>query len=459
MTRTTGTSRLYLGNSWHISQVHAKEMTIDEIRLEGTALSGVDVDQLVIHELYVLDSSYEQRVNQIQLSQTSHYTIYNLSLQAHVSEIRMLVRGGIPTDLADLRIDWVCARVSPDSYLSVNYNETGFYATYESPTPDIKYASSDGYTTYLRIQSPDRYCGDHYFVHHLLFVIDHQYGLREITHVGKEGYQLRVRPGEDSCTYKPAAMTIYLKIILDLLPRNVVENGYYPWGNYNDADFWMGALSGDDAGKMRVIWNATKAHRPCGYEPQLFTLLNVAAPISQGELTLAAEEKHRYYSSVGAINLPTLSVVYSKDDHYIHSEPFVPSEGLQSIIPVKPSITPDNVDFTIEGQDLTWKASLPHHNCSCGWYSVIRDDQWRRHSTTLLRQYVMYVTGLCAAEWGGGYGRTIRREIILDKPLGRLNWVIPVSIAGGVCGILPLIAAVVFVIRKRRQRNNYEQIQ
>ncbi|PRP76477.1 hypothetical protein PROFUN_15137 [Planoprotostelium fungivorum] len=482
-----GSSYLLLGGNWTLYNVRAKDMTVDEIIMHSSEPDGhimIDVDRLVIDRLWISSST-----SYIQLADTNAYTIHQIYLQNFYCAEFSPVRGGIPTNFSDqLESDSVCSKFVGNSSVSVNYNTTALYVTYVPPLPNITYGYSDGRDTYLRAADVDDnsfYCTDYSLEFYDLLVVDDDGTRRLITSSSSSVerhyyYKTGATRDEGGCTHK--RVTIHLKkkdtdVItskereVDILPGDVVENQYYPWGNYNETDFWMGALDGEDSGKIRVLWNATRVHRPCGYTAELFTFNDVSALVSKEDVTLSAVQKPVVGCSVKTNVLPSLSIIYSKDGIYLRRPPYVPTpyptySPLTFLFPVEPSITPEDLSHIVHG--ATVKLDGPRINCPCGSFQIImmmRDEKnisWTRvNDGDTLREgnHWMYLTGVCIASGDdgiGGYGRTVERELNVEGPSQLPSWVVPVSTVGVLIVIISVVVAYV-VVKRRRVR--YHQIQ
>ncbi|PRP73766.1 hypothetical protein PROFUN_16468 [Planoprotostelium fungivorum] len=499
----TGTSELHLMGSWTIKKIRGNSLTVDQIdggyNSDGRDNAGIDTDRLIIGRLLVSPSYF------IQLSNSTPYSIRSILLVDHDQSTLEPVRGGIPTNFLDrlkLESESHCLKTVRNSNLSVSYNHVGLYVTYVPPAPNVMYGWSDGIHTYLRTPDDNNYCTDVNLDHHDLLVVDADGQHRvttyadKITQPGFTIYRLDALPDENGCTNKQ--VTVYLKlgdilsngIQVDILPGDVIENQYYPWGNYNETDLWMGALDGEDSGKIRVLWNATRVPQPCGYKAELFTFNNVSTAVSHGNITLHAVSKDvKPACYIEAQSLPKLSIIYIKGDSYLVRQPYVPpaswiypADYFLSLVPAEPSITPDDFKLTKNDtarNDTVWKigSSLPSVYCPCGYYHVLlmlyltngtlilTKDIYNANDTMGVPygEYVAYATGICSRSTYnlvGGYGRTIRREISLEQAttFELPRWVVPACIAGVLLTIIIIVLAVV-IISKRKQRINYVQIQ
>ncbi|PRP80715.1 RNA-binding protein [Planoprotostelium fungivorum] len=475
MERTNCTSHLDLGGSWELSQVQAPSITVEEINLFNAVEMSVDTDRLIIGQLTA-------RYGTIDLSRTSRYTIYNLSLHVSDSETRAFT----PT-----------FQSSTTRPLCMEHT---------NPTPNITYGWSDGINTYFHLAGGLRQiCTDNLLDYHDLLVVDEDGHTREISGEVRGSpatYRSKALPVEDGCTSKRVTVQLRRKSMgaitskgrqVEILPGDVVNSEYYPWGNYNETNFWMGALSGENAGKIQLNWNASGVHQPCGYKAEVFTFGNDSALVSHGKLTLQAETFQLLNCSQLAATVPAFSIFYSKDDHYVYRPPYVPyahniyppDDFLKSLIPVDPSITPEDFNLVIDAaatrrDDLAWTMSnLPQINCPCGEYEIIlrihhTNGTWIKSETFYTGskhvlnlpygRYVVYATGVCALpiRWTespvGGYGRTIGKEIDLVDP-NKMNWIVPVSVVGGIVVVIAVVVAIVVVRRRRqRQRVDYAQI-
>ncbi|PRP85188.1 hypothetical protein PROFUN_07135 [Planoprotostelium fungivorum] len=487
MVRVRGASLLHLEGNWTLVHVRAKDITVDEINPGQHLFAGdveiIDVDRLIIQRLRVdSDSRY------LSLSNTTTYTIHEIYLEREYMSTVTPVRGGIPNMISDqLESNSECSELVRNSSISVDYNTTALYVTYLPPTPEITYGWTDGRYVYLRPSTTDfDQCYDDYLYHHDL-VVDDDGQLRN-----SSSYRFDALPDENGCSHK--RVTVYLKnkytgIItskgrqVDILPGNVVQNEYYPWGNYNETNFWMGALSGGD-GKIRVTWNASVVPRPCGYQAEIFTFGNESVSVWEETFTLRADTVHYSECSISVPTVPTLSILYSKEGEYLRRSPYVPYAYpfFKSLLPVDLRITPDDVSLSINratshGNVTLWEVKgTSNVNCTCGTYRTIV--QLHDTNGTLLvshvsgydelmvpyGRYVMYATSACVlpSDYSvGGYGRTLRREVELreeEKPFDSTKWIVFGSLGGALLLFMTFTVAIM-IWMKRQQKGNYVQIQ
>lgn len=226
------------------------------------------------------------------------------------------------------------------------------------------------------------------------------------------------------------------------MPGDVVKNQYYPWGNYNETNFWMGALSGGDTGKIRVTWSVKDLPQPCGYKAELFTFGNESASVYHENFTIqAVKTGFQSQCSSESYDLPKFSILFSKNDSYLLRSPYRPYDGdysfLRSIFPVDASITPHdfnliaNTERKVSASGGAWMVNnVPQVECPCGRYKItVRAyiNGTEQISTTITKndntiwlpnaRYVVYATGVCSPPGHnvGGYGRTIRIEVDLKS--------------------------------------------
>ncbi|PRP80710.1 hypothetical protein PROFUN_11583 [Planoprotostelium fungivorum] len=500
--RIDGSSALHLGGRWVISELRAKELTMDEFDPHNTWMEQniLDVQRLIIHRL-VLSTSYFY----LNVSRSTSYTIDEIYSEINSDWTSTPVRGGIPTHFSDsIRTTSECSKWVSDYNMSIVYNETALYVTYVPPTPNITYGWSDGiYTSFLYAGHSywSTYCTDDYLEHYHLIIEDGDHR-RVINNI----YLTSSLPDENSCTYKKVKVYLESKgggektrsipLEVEILPADVLFARYYPWGFYNDTESRMTALAGTDSGKVQIWWNATEIPSICGYEAQQLYFGNQSVAVSQGRFTYRAT-RERKMSSPCAITyyaVPAVSVVYTKEGRNIKSSPFVPQDQsyptsttynfYRNLVPVDASITPDHFNLRViqaysSSNFKTLQADdVPNIQCACGSFVLVVQiydlDGTILTSFSLSKtivqtytyiaygRYVMYVTGACTSsilfDSYGGYGRTIRSELVLkEEPPSPLRWIIPVSIVGGL--IVVAGAVVTFILVKKRLRHNYYRLE
>ncbi|PRP85172.1 hypothetical protein PROFUN_07119 [Planoprotostelium fungivorum] len=509
ISQVTGSSSIHLAGHWsRFYSVHAKHLIMDEIDVSTDA--NIDVDQLTIGRLIISNS-----LDFITLGPSTSYTILRLFLRVIDLENSLKpVRGGIPTRFfGKLESKSDCSESTGNSSVLVSHDSTALYVTYVPPPPAVTYGWSDGVHTYIRLSAQDQstsHCTDDLLFYHDLLVVDERGRSRTITSkdlskpLGDTDYTYKFEAlsDEDSCTRK--RLTIHLKQKegeavteereVDLLPGDVVENQYYPWGNYNETDFWMGALGGSDSGKIHVLWNATRKPQACGYAAKFFKFDGGRAAIATGDTTITAASADRSDCPRAAVAaLPAVSITFTKEGETLESRPYVPyasayyspDDFFPRLLAVSPSITPEDseliMDVSIDDEKAWWKLKRsPSVDCPCGTYvTYVRlyhtNGTWSASVAVTADYnlielhygtYTMYTTGACALkqpealqERIGGYGKTVKRDIRLDQPSGsKSRWIIIGAVAGAIVVFAVIVIAIVIVMRRRGQRVQYQTL-
>ncbi|PRP85210.1 hypothetical protein PROFUN_07157 [Planoprotostelium fungivorum] len=504
--RISGSSRLHLKGEWIILQLRAKELTMEEFNPYNTRTiqNVLDVERLIIHRL-MISTSYSY----LNLSRSTSYTIDEIYSGIISDWTSTPVRGGIPTHFSDsIRTTSECSKWVSDYNISIVYNETALYVTYVPPTPNITYGWSDGiHTSFLDDGHSywSTYCTDDYLEYYRLIIEDGDHR-RVINNIYSNAYTTFPLPDENSCTNKKVKVylesrgggekTRSIPIEVEIRPADVLFARYYPWGFYNDTESRMTALAGADSGKVQIWWNATEIPSICGYEAKQLYFDDQSVTVSQGQFTYRAIRERKMDSpcAITYYAVPAVSVVYTKEGRNIKSSPFVPQDQsyptsttynfYRNLVPVDASITPDHFNLRViqaysSSNFKTLQADdVPNIQCACGSFVLVVQiydlDGTILTSFSLSKtivqtytyiaygRYVMYVTGACTSsilfDSYGGYGRTIRSELILkEEPPSPLRWIIPVSIVGGL--IVVVGAVVTFVLVKKRMRHNYYRLE
>ncbi|PRP84641.1 rap GTPase-activating protein [Planoprotostelium fungivorum] len=511
--RINGSSTLHLKGEWIVSQLRAKELTMEEFDPYNmwTIQNVLNVERLIIHRL-MISTSYSY----LNLPRSTSYTIDEIYLQT--SSVwtstpvwsSTPVRGGIPTNFSDsIRTTSECSKWVSDYNMSIVYNETALYVTYVPPTPNITYGWSDGiHTSFLDAGHSfwtTSYCTDDDLKYYRLIIEDGDHR-RVINNIYSNAYTTFSVPDENSCTYKKVKVylesmgggekTRSIPLEVKIRPADVLFERYYPWGFYNETESRMTALAGADSGKIQIWWNATEIPSICGYEAQQLYFGNQSVAVSRGQFTYRAtrERKMDYPCAITYYAVPAVSVVYAKEGRSIKSSPFVPQDYsyptsttynfYRNLIPVDAAITPDHFNLRViqAYPDSDYKTlrtdDVPNDRCACGSFVLVvqiyhlngtiltsfslSNTMMQAYTRIAYGRYVMYVTGACTSnsvyDAYGGYGRTIKSELVLEEePLSPLRWILPVSIIGGLIVVVGAVTGLVLV--KKRMRHNYYRLE
>ncbi|PRP77958.1 hypothetical protein PROFUN_14062 [Planoprotostelium fungivorum] len=451
-------------------------------------------------QINVDEYEYTSGLGILMLSQDTEYTIRKIKFRLwNLSEEkkRRVIDGGRIKGLPQYEISPNCLDYANETVV-FTHDTTGLYAQYVSVPFFRRGYVIDGRLHLSREDNLPYECSKNNI--HLSIIDGDQ--KRSLTQMTDGTYVTTSLPDEDGCTRKSVTVSFIdadghqqLSAVAQILPGLVVTDRRSLWQNFNDTSSFISIVTGEGGRvNMSLEWSkesVEKVGSVCGYAPVALRFRSpiaglyddVECGLERQSVLLPANASINHTNPCGTYQVPYVSIVYEKDGERVPSEYNRAGLYVTSLMTDKSIATPA---VTLrESYEGTYQLDYHPVNCSCGRFalfctifssngSLIYNSTVDLPPTISLAsgEFTLYTTGACLTKEyyyhtveAAVFSRTVMTQLD-TRPKDRnpssnnplpLEWIIPVSVVGG---LFVIIAAFLLVrwLRKRRT-HNYLEIQ